>query len=67
MLFDLENCVSILIFTQLIWENVHYVPNKNLISEGTPIKAFYLPRKTNLKNLRGSFVDRRQLRTAMPK
>ena len=49
VLFHLQNRVSvfeILIFSQDIWENVHYVPEINLISSGTLIKAFYLANKT---------------------
>ena len=33
---------EILIFSQDIWQNVHYVREINLIFLGTPIKAFYL-------------------------
>ena len=47
LLFHLQNHVSeILIFRRGIQGNVHYVPEMNLISEGTLIKAFYLPSKT---------------------
>ena len=49
VLFHLENCVSvfwILIFSQDILRNAHYVPEIKLISEGTLMKAFYLPNKT---------------------
>ena len=38
--------LEILIFSQDIQGNVHYVSEINLISEGTLIKAFYLPNKT---------------------
>ena len=38
-----------LIFSQEIWGNVHYVLEIKLISSGTLIKAFYLPNKTFLK------------------
>ena len=37
---------EILVFGQDIYGKVHYVPEINLISEGTLIKAFYLPNKT---------------------
>ena len=40
---------EILIFSQDIWESTHYVPEINLISYGTLIKAFYLQGKTNWK------------------
>ena len=40
---------EVLIFSQDISGNVHYVPEINLISEGTLIKPFYLPNKTNQK------------------
>ena len=53
---------EILIFSQDIYGNVHYVPEINLIFEGTLIKAFYLPKKKIKRNLRQSFVDERQLR-----
>ena len=55
---------QILIFSQDIWANVHYVPKLNLISEGTRIKAVYLPIKANLRH---AFVDERQLKMIMPK
>ena len=35
-----------LIFSQDIQGNVHYIPEINLISEETMIKAFYLAKKT---------------------
>ena len=38
---------EILIFSQNIWEYVHYVLEINLISYGSLIKASYLPSKTN--------------------
>ena len=38
---------QILIFSQDIWGNVHYVFEINLIFQGTLIKAFYLPSETN--------------------
>ena len=47
--FHLQNHVQffeILIFSQDIWGNVHYVREINLISEGTLVKALYLPSKT---------------------
>ena len=37
--------LEILIFSQDIWGNVHYVPEINLIPWET-LKAFYLPNKT---------------------
>ena len=40
---------EILIFSQYIWGNVHYVPEINLISYKNLIETFYLPSKTNLK------------------
>ena len=49
VLFHLQNesqFFEILIFSQDIWGYVHYVPEINLISEGTLIKTFYLPSKT---------------------
>ena len=38
---------EILIFNEDIRENVHYVCEINLISEGTQINAFFLVSKTN--------------------
>ena len=38
---------EILVFSQDIWGKADYVPEINLISEGTLIKIFYLPSKTN--------------------
>ena len=52
MLFHLQNRVSIfgnLIFSQGIWGNVYYVPEINLISEGSLIKSFYLSNKISEK------------------
>ena len=40
---------EILIFSQYIWENVHYVSEINLISYKNLIETFYLPSKMNLK------------------
>ena len=40
-----------LIFSQDIQGNVHYIPEINLISEETMIKAFYLAEKNNLKEI----------------
>ena len=55
-----------LIFSQGIQGNVHYIPEINLISEETMIKAFYLAKKKQFKrNLRQGFVDERQLKTIM--
>ena len=51
MLFHLQNLsqfFEILIFSQNILGNVHYVPEINLVFLGTLIKAFYLPNKTTL-------------------
>ena len=50
---------EILNFDQDIWGNVHYVPAINLISQGTVIKSFYLPSKTNLKNSETRFSRRK--------
>ena len=47
---------EILIFSQDIWGNVHYVHEINLISKGTLIKAFYLPIKANLKKSETQFI-----------
>ena len=58
---------EILIFSQDIWGNIHYVPEINLISQVTLIKAFSLSSKTNLKILRHGFVEEIQLKTIMPK
>ena len=49
---------EILIFSQDIWRNFHYVREINLISEGTLIKAFYLRRKTNQKKSETRFCGR---------
>ena len=57
---------EILIFSQDIYGNVHYVPEINLISEGTLIKAFISQTKQFKRNLRHGFVDDRQLKTIMP-
>ena len=46
---------EILICSQNIWGNVHYVPEINLISKRTLIKAFYLPSKVSLKKSGTSF------------
>ena len=53
VLFHLQNRISIFRnlnfefeFSQDISGNVHYVPEIYLISQGTLIKAFYLPKKT---------------------
>ena len=48
-----------LIFSQDIWGNVHYVPEINLISQGTLIKAFYLPKKTISKKSETRFCRRK--------
>ena len=50
---------KILIFSQDIWGNVHYICEINLISEGTLIKAFYLLSKTNQKKSETSFCKRK--------
>ena len=56
---------EILVFGQDIYGKVHYVPEINLISEGTLIKAFYLPNKTFKRNLRHDFIEERK-KTIMP-
>ena len=38
---------EILIFSHIIWGNVNYAREINLISKGTLIKAFYLPSTIN--------------------
>ena len=51
-------CLSffeILIFNQDIWGNVHYVPEINLISWGTLMKALYLASKPNKKKSETQF------------
>ena len=50
---------EILIFSQDIWGNVHYVSEINLISQGTLIKAFYLPSKANQKKSETQFCRRK--------
>ena len=50
---------EILIFSQDIYGNVHYVPEINLISEGTLIKAFYFPNKTIQKKSETRFCSRK--------
>ena len=62
VLFHLQNRVSVfevLIFSQDIWGNVHYVSEINLISQGTLIKAFYLPSKANQKKSETQFCRRK--------
>ena len=49
---------EISIFSQDIWGNVHYVPEINLISSGTLIKAFIFQEKQIKRNLRHGFVRR---------
>ena len=61
VLFHLQSCVSVFLnfnFSQDIWGNVH-VPEINLISQGTLIKAFYLPRKTMQKKFERWFCRRK--------
>ena len=70
VLFHLQNRVTvfeILIFSQDIWGDVHYVREINLISLGTLLKAFYLQTKQLERNLRHGFVDERHLKIIMPK
>ena len=62
VLFHLQNCVTvfeILIFSQDIWGDVHYVREINLISLGTLLKAFYLPNKTTWKKSETRFCRRK--------
>ena len=62
VLFHLQNRVSvfeILIFSQDIWGDVHYVPEINLISLWTQLKAFYLPNKTTWKKSETRFCRRK--------
>ena len=40
----MSHLFEILIFSQDIWGNVHYVRKIKLILEGTLIKAFYIPK-----------------------
>ena len=56
---------GVLIFSQDLWGNIH-VPEINLISSGTLIKAFYLLNRKFKRNLRHGFVDERQLKIIMP-
>ena len=46
---SLSQFFKILIISQDIWWIVYYVSEINLISQGTLIRAFYLPNKTNQK------------------
>ena len=55
----LSQFFEILVFSQEIWGNVHYVPEINLISEGTLIKAFCLTSKTNFKKSETGFCRRK--------
>ena len=41
---------EVLIFSQYIWGNVHYVHEINLISQESLMKVFYLPSQTNYEN-----------------
>ena len=50
---------EILIFSRNIWGNVHYVREINLISQGTLIKTFYIPIKTNQKKSETRFYRRK--------
>ena len=42
---------EILVFSQDIWENVDYVHEIDLISEGTLIKAFFSPEQNKLTEI----------------
>ena len=73
VLFYLQNVsqfFEILIFSQDIWGNVHYVPEINLISYGTLIilnSDYFISRTKQFKrNLRHGFVDEWQLKIIMP-
>ena len=59
--FYLQNCLSfeILVFSQDIWGNGHYVPEINLISWGTLIKAFYFSNKTIWRKSETGFCRRK--------
>ena len=62
VLFDQQNpspFFEILICSQDIWGNAHYVPEINLISEGNPTKPIYIPSKTNLKTSGTTFYKRK--------
>ena len=63
MLLHLQNSVSvffeILIFSRDIHGHIHYVPEINLSSKGTIIKAFCLPRKTIQKKSETLFCRRK--------
>ena len=64
VLFNLQNCVSvfwILIFTQDIWGNVHYVPWGWSFSKKLWKKSFISQAKQIKGNLRYTFVDKREL------
>ena len=58
---------EILIFSQEIWGNIYYVPEINLISQETLIKAFISQTKQFERNLRHVFVEERQVKVIMPK
>ena len=55
----MSQILEILSLSQDIWGNVHYVPEINLISYGTLIKAFFLPNKTILKKSDTRFCRRK--------
>ena len=61
----LSQFFKILIFSKDIWGNVHYVPEINLISYGTLIKAFISRAEQTKRNLRHGFLDEGQLKTIM--
>ena len=46
---NLSQFFEILSFSQDIWENVYYIPEISLSFEGTLVKVFHLPNKTNKK------------------
>ena len=50
---------KILIFSQDIWGNVHYVCDINFISEGNLMKAFSLPSKTNKRKSETQFCKQK--------
>ena len=70
VLFDQQNpspFFEIFIFSQDIWGNAHYVPEINLTSYGTPIKAYFIPSKTNLNKSDTRFCRRKTVEGNNPK
>ena len=55
----MSHFIEILIFSQDIWGNVHYIPEINLIFLGTLIKALYLSNKTISKKSEIRFYRRK--------